>query len=172
MREALALWGAKSERRRGFIEVGTALMEIREGRLYREQGYETFEAYCQERWGWSRRYSYNLMVAAEAVSDVCAIAHTDAAPLPPPKNEGQARELARLPDAETRREVWQQVREEHGEAVTAADVRRAADAARGIRGATTNEGRARQLARADDATRDARDRRRAMSGAGVRGTAD
>ena len=37
-----------------FIEVGQALMEIRDSRLYRET-HATFEAYCNERWGWTRR---------------------------------------------------------------------------------------------------------------------
>jgi hypothetical protein len=35
------------------IDVGLALLEIRDQRLYREAGYRTFEEYCKERWGWS-----------------------------------------------------------------------------------------------------------------------
>lgn len=36
-----------------FFDVGRAIMEIREGRLYRRD-YSTFEGYCQGKWGWSR----------------------------------------------------------------------------------------------------------------------
>lgn len=34
--------------RRAFVEVGTALAQIRDSRLYR-QSHDTFEAYCRER---------------------------------------------------------------------------------------------------------------------------
>ena len=65
-----------------FVEVGEALMEIRDGRLYK-QDYGTFEAYCKERWGFSRGHGYRLIAAAELspVGDI------------PPANERQAREL-------------------------------------------------------------------------------
>jgi hypothetical protein len=33
-----------------FVEVGKALADIRDGELYRGQGYATFEDYCQQRW--------------------------------------------------------------------------------------------------------------------------
>jgi hypothetical protein len=36
----------------------------------------------------------------------------------PPSNSRQARELARLNDRELIRETWQEVREQHGEAIT------------------------------------------------------
>jgi hypothetical protein len=36
-----------------FIEVGTALMTIRNKRLYRAE-FETFEEYCRDRWGMER----------------------------------------------------------------------------------------------------------------------
>lgn len=53
-----------------FVEVGEALREISERRLYREQGFSTFEEYCRKRWGWQRRHGYELMQAAEVVSNV------------------------------------------------------------------------------------------------------
>ena len=37
-----------------FYEVGKALDEIREQKLYRET-HKTFEAYCQEKWGMARQ---------------------------------------------------------------------------------------------------------------------
>ncbi|MEK7754137.1 MAG: hypothetical protein AAB654_19590 [Acidobacteriota bacterium] len=53
-----------------FIEVGQALREITERRLYRAMGYGTFAEYCQKRWGWERRHGYELMQAAEVVGNV------------------------------------------------------------------------------------------------------
>jgi hypothetical protein len=45
-----------------FIEVGNALLTIRERKLYREFG--TWETYCEQRWGFSRQQSDRLMYAA------------------------------------------------------------------------------------------------------------
>jgi hypothetical protein len=44
---------------KAFYEVGSALMEIRESRLYK-QDYDTFEDYCRDRWDMTRQYAYNL----------------------------------------------------------------------------------------------------------------
>jgi len=41
-----------------FIEVGEALMEIRDNRLYREKGFGRFEDYCQQEWGWKHSHAY------------------------------------------------------------------------------------------------------------------
>lgn len=50
-----------------FIEVGMALMEIRDGRLYR--GYfGTFEEYCQQRWGFTRNFAHMQINAAEVAT--------------------------------------------------------------------------------------------------------
>lgn len=47
-----------------FVEVGVALGEIRDARLYRFS-HDTFEAYLAERWQMSRRRGYQLMEGAE-----------------------------------------------------------------------------------------------------------
>jgi hypothetical protein len=52
-----------------FIEVGAALLEIRERRLYRE-GFDSFEGYCRDRWGMARRTAYRYIEAAEVVDHV------------------------------------------------------------------------------------------------------
>jgi len=62
-----------------------------------------------DRWNASR--SRQLIGAAEVAQSVTTVT------LPTPVNEWQARELARIPDPETRREVWREVMEEHGENV-------------------------------------------------------
>jgi hypothetical protein len=46
-----------------FVEVGEALLEIRDSRLYRIE-HETFEAYCREKWGMSRQNAHELIGAA------------------------------------------------------------------------------------------------------------
>ncbi len=104
---------------RTFLEVGAALLEIRDGRLYR-QDYGTFEDYCRDRWGFSRVQAHRLIEASEVVA-MLPIGDTTHLP----RNEAQARELARIPDPAERARVWQEVTEKHGEKVTAADIRRA-----------------------------------------------
>ena len=55
--------------RKTFVEVGKALAKIRDGKLYRET-HTTFEAYCQERWGWNRDRAYKLIEGAEVSENV------------------------------------------------------------------------------------------------------
>lgn len=98
-----------------FVDVGNALLSIRNERLYRAD-HATFEDYCRERWGFSRTRSYELMSAAKVVS---AIADTD---LPAPANEGQARELAKVPETE-RADVWRETVERTDGKPTAAAIR-------------------------------------------------
>lgn len=82
-----------------FVEVGEALMEIRERRQYRDAGYSDFDAYCRQRWGMSRRRSSQLIGAAETVGDLGTT-------VPTPDNERQVRPLTRLPTPEAKRDAW------------------------------------------------------------------
>lgn len=86
--------------RQAFVEVGNALLAIRDKRLYRST-HDTFEGYCRERWDISRPRAYQLIEAAQLVSGLST--NVDK----PPANEGQARELAAVP-AEQRQEVWRE----------------------------------------------------------------
>lgn len=86
-----------------FYEVGTALLDIRDSRLYRQR-YGTFETYCQERWGMERRHAYRLIDAAAVVENVSQGTHK------PPVNERQARELTELLPYE-QRIVWDVVQQ-------------------------------------------------------------
>ena len=52
-----------------FFEVGNALAEIRDSALYRLT-YKTFEAYCRDRWGFSRIRAYQLIEASEVLTTV------------------------------------------------------------------------------------------------------
>lgn len=78
-----------------FVEVGNALLEIRDNPLYREQGYSSFEAYCRARWHWSKTHANRQIDAARVVQNLTPIGVK-------PQNEAQARELAPLPPGQQR----------------------------------------------------------------------
>lgn len=98
-----------------FYEVGTALADIRNRKLYRAD-YGTFEDYCQQRWQMSRSYAYRMIDAAEVVESVSPMG--DIAP----SSERQARELARVPESD-RAAVWAETVERTDGKPTAAAVR-------------------------------------------------
>ncbi len=106
----LARYEEVIDRSRGkvtFVEVGRALLAVRDGRLYRAE-YGTFEAYCDQRWGMSDSRARQLCIAAETVTTVTV----DGGQLP--ANEAQARALAMVPERE-RAEVWHEaVQRSHG----------------------------------------------------------
>lgn len=86
-----------------FREVGSALLEIRDSRLYRDT-HASFEAYCQERWSINRTVAYRFMDSAKVVQVL--------GDPPDLKNEAQARELITLLDEpEKAKKVWKAVEE-------------------------------------------------------------
>lgn len=96
-RERLTLGDMESVIEKGlqtFVEVGAALSQIRKERLYRET-HGSFEAYCQDRWGWSRQRSSQLIAASETVAGLSTIVDKTTHKLP--INEAQARELTKAP---------------------------------------------------------------------------
>lgn len=97
-----------------FYEVGLALADIRDRKLYRV-GYGTFEEYAEKRWQMSRPRAYELMAAAEVVSGIPDT-------LPKPVNAGQAAALGRIPEPE-RADVWAATVERTDGKPTAAAVR-------------------------------------------------
>lgn len=106
-----------------FVEVGEALLRIRDGRLYRET-HRTFEDYCRERWDLKRQRAYELMQASEIVGVLSEISDT----VPLPARESHAAELAPLRDEpDELREAWSEAVERHGERPTAAEVREVVD---------------------------------------------
>ncbi|KKK81000.1 hypothetical protein LCGC14_2817880, partial [marine sediment metagenome] len=95
-----------------FVEVGLALLAIRDGKKYREN-HSTFEGYCRERWEFTDRRARYLMEAAEIGTMV------------PVSNERQARELGPLrEDEQAVVEVWRELKEEYGDDITAERIRR------------------------------------------------
>ncbi|WP_428304848.1 hypothetical protein [Lacipirellula sp.] len=113
-----------------FVEVGSALKEIRGGRLY-SATHSSFESYCRDRWAISKPYATQLISAAQtrAVIEAVAVATTL------PTTESQARPLSAVP-LEKRAALWQQAvdtapRDELGTPiVTAGHVKRTVDACR------------------------------------------
>jgi hypothetical protein len=91
-----------------FIDVGNALVEIREAKLYQDQ-YETFEAYCRQKWGMSKTHANRLILGAQAVHQLGNIEVR-------PSAEAQIRPLTKVPESE-RGAAW-------ARAVTAAGGRR------------------------------------------------
>ena len=100
-----------------FIEVGSALLKIRDQRLYREN-FATFEAYCQERWQWTKSRANQYVDAARVVGNLTTT-------VVKPTAESHARPLSHLsPDQQ--REAWSRATEEYGQP-TAAQVKATVD---------------------------------------------
>lgn len=59
---------------KSFYTVGKALQAIRDGRLYKVRGYNTFEQYCADHWGFTRDYSHK-QISASNVADAVGVAH-------------------------------------------------------------------------------------------------
>ena len=101
-----------------FVEVGNALLEISDRRLYRET-HSTFAEYCETKWRMSARRAYQLCEAAEVVNalpeNVKHVSHL---------NPRQACELAKVEPAR-RTEVLQAAASQG--ALTAATIRAAAE---------------------------------------------
>lgn len=118
------LEGVIEENFRGFVLVGMALAEIRDKRLYR-RSHKTFEEYCNNIWDVSRPRAYQLIDSSNVVKNLstivdkeeqdCLTAIADKIPIDDtvifPRNEAQARELAKLAP-EKQKEVWLQIVEE------------------------------------------------------------
>ena len=98
-----------------FVEVGVALAEIRDLRLYRRE-YGGFEEYCRKKWGWEKAYANHVIRAADVVKSLPAETATIVA------NEASARELAKA-DPGHRAGVVQAI-VDAGEKVTAAAIKR------------------------------------------------
>lgn len=109
---------------RAFFEAGAALRQLRDKRLYRST-HRTFEEYCKDRFGYTRRRPYQLIEAAivfenlctngtqnDAEDDLCTIGTQQRLPLEGerqilPTSERQVRDLIKL-KPEEQRSVWQQ----------------------------------------------------------------
>ena len=112
-------WERKVER--AFYEAGTALKELRDRRLYRST-HKTFEEYCRDRFGYSRRKMDYLISGSEVFEnlqtrtigsqsdrDETRTIGSEILPI----SERQVRPLTQL-EPDQQREVWQQAVEAAG----------------------------------------------------------
>jgi hypothetical protein len=82
--------------RETFLLVGAALSEIQQGKLYRVH-YDTFEEYCRDRWDIGRGRAYQLITSSKVAAELSTMVDK------PPKNEREAREIAKsAPDDRVR----------------------------------------------------------------------
>jgi hypothetical protein len=123
--EVISLASCETTIERGlktFVDVGEALMAIRDGKLYLE-AYDSFEDYCQKRWDLKRQRAYQLMAAADTATVMSQICDT-----PAPSVESHAQALTPLRDKpDAMAAAWIEVQEATGGRPTAADVTAAVD---------------------------------------------
>lgn len=84
-----------------FIEVGQALMTIKEKRLYRID-FKTFEEYCQVKWQMEKSQTYRLINTANVIQNISPIGELL------PNNESQVRPLVGL-EKDVQIAVWNDV---------------------------------------------------------------
>jgi hypothetical protein len=85
-----------------FMRVGVSLKVIRDEKLYRDE-FPTFEAYCQQRWKFTRARASQLIGAADVVEDL-STSGLQTQPILP-QTERVTRPLKALPKEE-RRPAW------------------------------------------------------------------
>lgn len=101
--------------RKAFLEVGNALKEIRDGKLYRAT-HKTFAAYVEDRFEIKRHYAMNLIQAADVAENVDNCQQIEF--------ESHAREVAKAPPEKQQAVVdrAEVIAEERGKKPTAAIV--------------------------------------------------
>lgn len=118
---------------RTFVDVGNALAEIKERKLYR-LGHKTFDDYVRERWQMGKSRAYQLISAATTAKNLSTVVD-----IPAPENERQMRPLSQLAP-ERRAEAWQKAAERAGEeTVTETHVQAVVDEMLGKVGRFENE---------------------------------
>lgn len=145
---------------KNFVDVGTALLEIQQHRLYRST-HANFAIYCQERWGMGKGYAYRVMEATKIVGILPVNVGESPAlqlnpelpqlspmgdtskPLPAPTSERSIRPLSKVPKEKVAETYQRAVEIAGGKAPTAADTEQAVAETRnelaGAMGYTTPE---------------------------------
>ncbi len=104
--------------RRTFFEVALALSAIKKRKLYSLKGYSNYTAYCVKEWKLNKTYAYDLLKAAEVVTNLIpqieknpqsfsAIAEDHNLP----QNEFQCRQLSKIKDPKLQKLAWEKVLE-------------------------------------------------------------
>lgn len=96
-----------------FVEVGHALMLIRDKRLYRAE-FGTFEDYCNDKWQLTRRHVNRLVGSSQVINNLGPRG-------PKPQYEKHARPLTKL-EPELQSKAWNETINRHGDNITASKV--------------------------------------------------
>jgi hypothetical protein len=105
--------------RNSVVQVGLALGRIRDLRLYRAE-FDSFEAYCQAKWQYGRRYVDQLISAAQVFTRLRAFSSDQK-----PEHETQVRPLVGLTPDQAQRAWEQAVAKAGGRRITARMVKSA-----------------------------------------------
>lgn len=91
-----------------FMEVGNALRQIHDRKLWRADGYKTWEAYCRKVAGVSTPHAHRLMEGTEIADELekTLPRGNDSEAIPLPVHEAQTRPLKKLKTAEERARAW------------------------------------------------------------------
>ena len=87
---------------RKFYQIGKALKQIRDERLFRDLLFDSFEAYVKDRWDMARSHAYRLIEASNIIENLSPIGDGIL-----PENESQARVLAHL-NKDDQRKIWRE----------------------------------------------------------------
>lgn len=101
---------------RNFYDVGKALKEIRDNRLYRNLGFDLFENYTKIRWDMGKSHTYRLIEASQVIDNLSPIGEKM------PLNEAQARPLTNF-NTFDQRKIWRDFLKSNHE-MTARNVRK------------------------------------------------
>ncbi|MCA1792954.1 MAG: DNA methylase [Desulfobacteraceae bacterium] len=112
-----------------FHEIGKALKEIRDSRLYKLNLFNSFEAYARARWDMGKSQAYRVIEAYQVVNNLSPIGDIL------PSNESQVRPLVPLDPIEQRR-IWKAFLKSAME-ITAPNIKRFIDSAK--KGETGNK---------------------------------
>ena len=82
-----------------FYDLGKALIEIKEGYLFKDLGFKTFEQYVTQRLDMTRSHAYRMINASKVIDNLSPIGDKL------PQNESQARPLTKF-DAFNQRKLW------------------------------------------------------------------
>lgn len=100
-----------------FYDMGEALKEIRESRLYKNE-FSSFEDYCSAKWAMKRDYADRVINSAITIDNLTPMGVV-------PDSERQTRPLTKLKDPQIQQQAWAQVvkeSEETHEPITAKKV--------------------------------------------------
>ncbi len=120
-----------SKGRKVFVQVGQALIGIRDKKLYRAS-YSTFEEYCDKKWQFCRSYAHRVIEAAGVYEVLKDAGHSVL-----PESESHVRGLIGLSKTQQEK-VWNEVvKEASHEAVTAKLIRQISSKYKKVSGKTS-----------------------------------